>query len=148
MMSLKERIQADIKEAMRSKEEVLRDTLRMVWGEVRKIEIDEKIVVDDAGVEKLIQKTIKQKDEAITLARQGGREDLATKEEEEKQILTRYLPAQLSQEELEAIIKAIISEVGAEGLKDLGRVMKEAQARIGTQADGKMISQTVKNILS
>jgi uncharacterized protein YqeY len=147
-MSLKERIQADIKEAMRAKQEVLRDTLRMVWGEVRKIEIDEKIFVDDAGLEKLIQKTIKQKDEAIALARQGGREDLVSKEEEEKEILVRYLPAQLSQGELETVVKTIINEMGAEGLKDLGRMMKEAQARIGTQADGKMISQTVKTLLS
>lgn len=147
-MSLKATIQNDIKEAMKNKEEIKRDALRMLWGEVRKIEIDEKIELDDTAMLKMVQKAVKQKDEALDAAKAANRADLIAKEEAERAIYAAYLPQQLSASELEAALQTIITQCGAQGVKDLGKVMKEAAQAIGSQADGKTISETAKRLLS
>lgn len=146
-MTLKERIKEEMKEAMRAKDAFKRDTLRTLTAAIKQIEVDERIELDDAGVEKVVMKAIKQRQDAAGQYKDGDRMDLAEKEEKEAEILAEYLPKQLTDEELESTLKAIIEKVGASSPKDMGKVMGAAKTEIGTAADGKRISETVKKLL-
>lgn len=146
-MSLKERLKADLKEAMRAKELEKRDSIRAINTMIKQIEVDQRIELDDAEVIKLIQKGIKQREEAIAQYKNAGRDDLVEKEQSQIDIFSLYLPKQLSDEELEAEIKKIIEEVGAASIKDMGKVMNPAKEKLGGSADGKRINEAVKKIL-
>ncbi|MDO9056909.1 MAG: GatB/YqeY domain-containing protein [Sulfuricurvum sp.] len=146
-MSLKEQISNDIKTAMKEKNVALRDALRLLSSAMKQIEVDERKELSDDDIIKIIQKQVKQRNDAMSQYRDAGREDLYEKEASEAAIFETYLPAQLSDEELESALRAIIAETGAESIKDIGRVMGAASKALGAQADGKRINECAKKIL-
>ncbi|MDP3293090.1 MAG: GatB/YqeY domain-containing protein [Sulfuricurvum sp.] len=146
-MSLKEQISNDIKTAMKEKNVALRDALRLLSSAMKQIEVDERKELSDDDIIKIIQKQVKQRNDAMSQYRDAGREDLYEKEASEAAIFETYLPAQLSDEELESALRAIIAETGAESIKDIGRVMGAASKVLGAQADGKRINECAKKIL-
>ncbi len=146
-MNLKERIAKDLKEAMKAKDSFTRDTLRFLMSAIKQVEVDTRKELSDEDVIKIIQKSVKQREEAATQYKEGGREDLYEKEMKEAEILKRYLPKQLSDEELRAQLEAIIEEVGATSMKDMGKVMGVATKKLAGRADGRRINQMVKEIL-
>ncbi|MDD2974538.1 MAG: GatB/YqeY domain-containing protein [Aliarcobacter cryaerophilus] len=147
-MSLKEKLNEDLKQAMRDKEVVKRDSIRAINTMIKQIEVDERRVLDDAEVIKLVQRGIKQREEAISQYSAASRDDLVQKEQEQVDVFMLYLPKQLSDEELENGMKEIISEVGATNLKDMGKVMGAASKKFAGVADGKRINEMVKKLLS
>ena len=146
-MSLKEQIKNDIKEAMRAKDTARRDTLRNLNAAIKQIEVDERRELSDTDVEAILMKYAKQREDAKAQFADAGRNDLVAKEEAELAIVKNYLPEPLSEAELEAIIKEIIAETGTESMKDMGKVMGAAKAKVGSRADGGMISKIVKGLL-
>jgi len=146
-MSLKEQLKSDLKDAMRAKEIIKRDAIRSINTMIKQIEVDQRVDLDDAEIIKLIQKGIKQREEAITQFKDAGREDLVENEQSQIDIFSLYLPKQLSDEELESAIQEIINEVGATSMKDMGKIMNPAKEKLGGSADGKRINEMVKKIL-
>ncbi|MDX4063953.1 GatB/YqeY domain-containing protein [Aliarcobacter skirrowii] len=147
-MSLKEKLNEDLKQAMRDKEVVKRDSIRAINTMIKQIEVDERRVLDDAEVIKLIQRGIKQREEAISQYSAASRDDLVQKEQEQVDVFMLYLPKQLSDVELENGMKEIIGEVGATSLKDMGKVMGAASKKFAGVADGKRINEMVKKLLA
>ena len=147
-MSLKEKLNEDLKQAMRDKEVVKRDSIRAINTMIKQIEVDERRVLDDAEVIKLIQRGIKQREEAISQYSAASRTDLVEKEQSQIDVFMIYLPKQLNDEELEAGMKDIIQEVKAESIKDMGKVMGAASKKFAGVADGKRINEMVKKLLS
>ena len=147
-MSLKEQIKNDIKDAMRAKEIVKRDTLRNIQTAIKQIEVDERRDLSDADVEAIMMKYLKQREDAKTQFADAGRDDLVEKENAEIAIVKAYLPEPMDDAELEAILKEVIAKTGAESMKDMGKVMGAAKAAIGSRADGGRINVMVKKLLS
>ena len=147
-MSLNAQIKNDIKEAMRAKETVKRDTLRNIQASIKQIEVDERREVTDADVETVLMKYLKQREDAKAQFAEAGRQDLVEKEDAEITIVKSYLPEPMDDAELESILKEVIASVGAESMKDMGKVMGAAKAAIGSRADGGRINQMVKKLLS
>lgn len=147
-MTLREQINDDIKTAMKEKNNALRDALRLLSSAMKQIEVDERKELTDEDVIKIIQKQVKQRNDAMTQYRDAGREDLYEKEASEAAIFETYLPKQLSDEELEKAIRAIITETGANSMKEIGKVMGAASKALGAQADGKRINECAKKLLS
>lgn len=148
-MEIREKIMADIKSAMVSKDTVKLNTLRFLNAQIKNKEIDSRpnpITADD--VMAVIKKLVKQRKESIEQFSAGGRMDLADGETAELKVLEAYLPAQMTREQVEALVAEVITAVGAAGIKDMGKVIKETQARSGGTADGKTISEVVKAKLS
>ena len=143
-MSIREQILADIKEAMKAKDEFKRDTLRTLNAALKQVEVDQRIEMTDEVVLPLLQKEIKKRADSVELYLQGAREDLAKKEQSEIELIKVYLPAQLSDDELKEKIKSIIEKVG----KNLGAVMKMAKDEIGASAEAKRISMIAKELLA
>ena len=142
-MSIREQILADIKEAMKAKDEFKRDTLRTLNAALKQVEVDQRIEMTDEVVLPLLQKEIKKRADSVELYLKGEREDLAKREQGEIDLIKAYLPAQLSDEELKAKIEAIIQKAG----KNLGAVMKMAKDEIGASAEAKRISMIAKELL-
>jgi uncharacterized protein YqeY len=147
-MNLYEKLDGDMKEAMKSRDSLRRETIRGVRGAIRNKEIEIGETLDDDGILRLIRTLVKQRADSIEQYEAGGRAELAEKEAAEKAILESYLPAAPDAAEVEKVVREVIAEVGAEGPKDMGRVMKPALARLGPAADGKAVSQTVRRLLS
>lgn len=147
-MSLKEQLKLDLKDAMRAKDIQKRDSIRSINTMIKQIEVDERIELDDAKIIQLIQKGIKQREEAILQFKEAARDDLVANEQQQIDVFSTYLPKQLTDEELESVIKNIINEVGATSMKDMGKVMNPAKEKVGGSADGKRINQVVKKLLS
>ncbi|EAT98615.1 GatB/YqeY domain-containing protein [Campylobacter concisus] len=143
-MSIREQILADIKEAMKAKDEFKRDTLRTLNAALKQVEVDQRIEMTDEVVLPLLQKEIKKRADSVELYLKGAREDLAKKEQSEIELIKTYLPAQLSDDELKEKIKSIIEKVG----KNLGAVMKMAKDEIGASAEAKRISMIAKELLA
>ncbi|KIM13076.1 MAG: glutamyl-tRNA amidotransferase [Sulfurovum sp. FS08-3] len=146
-MSLKEQLKNDLKEAMRTQEILKRDTIRSINTMIKQIEVDERKELNDEDIIALLQKAIKQRNEALEQYQSAGREDLVAKEQGEIDIINLYMPRQLNDAELEEALRAIITSVGAASIKDIGKVMGAAKTQIGSQADGKRINETAKKIL-
>ncbi|WP_164013139.1 GatB/YqeY domain-containing protein [Pyxidicoccus trucidator] len=145
MATLKERIDADLKDAMRSKNELTLLVLRMLKSAVKYKEVEPGAsALDDAGVLTVIAGLIKQRRDSIEQFKSGGRPELAEKEEAEIGVLQNYLPKQLSADELAAEVQAAIAEVGAKGPKDMGAVMKNLNPKVQGKAEGRVISEAVK----
>ena len=142
-MSIREQILADIKEAMKAKDEFKRDTLRTLNAALKQVEVDQRIEMTDEVVLPLLQKEIKKRADSVELYLKGAREDLAKKEQNEIELIKAYLPAQLSNDELKEKIKSIVEKVG----KNLGAVMKMAKDEIGASAEAKRISIIAKELL-
>ena len=143
-MSIREQILADIKEAMKAKDEFKRDTLRTLNAALKQVEVDQRIEMTDEIVLPLLQKEIKKRADSVELYLKGAREDLAKKEQSEIELIKAYLPAQLSDDELKEKIKRIIEKVD----KNLGAVMKMAKDEIGASAEAKRISMIAKELLA
>ncbi len=148
-MSLEAQINNDIKEAMKAKDRVRLEALRGVKKEVIEAKTSKGASeeISDADIMKIIQKMVKQRKDAAELYKSQNREDLAEKEIEEVNAISEYLPKQLSQEELQPIVKAIIEKVGATSMKEMGKVMGVASKELAGKADGKDISAVVKQLL-
>ncbi|MDR2034075.1 MAG: GatB/YqeY domain-containing protein [Helicobacteraceae bacterium] len=143
-MGLAEKIREDVKTAMRERDDFRRDTLRNVVGALKQVEIDERKSLGDADVEKILQKQIKLRLDAIAQYKVGNRADLVEKESKEVAIIEGYLPKQLNDEQLEAKLQTIIAALDQ---KTIGAVMSAAKPAIGSQADGKRISEIAKKLL-
>ena len=147
-MNLNAQIKSDIKDAMRAKDILKRDTLRNIQAVVKQIEVDERKEVTDADMEAILVKYAKQREDAMAQFKDAGRDDLVKQEEAELAIVKAYLPEQMSDEELEATLKEIVAQIGASSMKDMGKVMGAAKSAIGSKADGGRINACVKNLLS
>jgi uncharacterized protein YqeY len=147
-MNLNEQIKSDIKDAMRTKETAKRDTLRNIQAAIKQIEVDERRDVTDTDVEAILMKYMKQREDARSQFFDARRNDLVEKEDAEIAIIKTYLPEPMDDEELESALKEIISSVGAENMKDMGKVMGVAKSVIGSKADGGRINLMVKKLLS
>lgn len=147
-MTLKDKLDEDQKAALRSGEQLQLSVLRLLRSAIHYAELDRGGLLDDDGVMVVLSKQAKQRRESIEEFRKGNRPDLADKEAAELAILQEYLPSQASREEVEAIARQVISEVGARGRQDLGKVMPLVIAKLRGKADGRVISQVVQELLS
>ena len=147
-MALLSDIKNDVKQAMLDKNNFVRDTLRLFIAEVQRFEIDNKEEVDDAKALQIINKMIKQRNDSISQFRDGGRDDLADKEQSEVDILSKYKPEQLSEEVVTAKVKDVIAETNATSMADIGKVMGILKTTLAGKADMGMVSNVVKNELS
>lgn len=148
MSTLKQTLTEAVKTAMKAKNMEQVKLLRNVQAVIKQVEIDKQISLDDKGVLELLQKQIKQRQESLSIYLSNGRDDLAQKEQFEIDVISQFLPAQLSDDKLQEIISATISELGATGMKDMGRVMNTVKAKTTGQADPAVISGLVKQALS
>lgn len=144
---LKEELMQDLKNAMKEKNTIKKDTVQMVRAAILQIEKDKGIEVDDNKIIEIIAKEVKGKKDALIEFEKGGRNDLIEQTNKEIEILEKYLPKQLSKEEIKEKVEKIIKEIGATSMKDMGPVMKEAKAKIGAAADGRTINEVVKELL-
>jgi uncharacterized protein YqeY len=147
-MSIKARIQEDMKSAMRAGEKEKLANIRMVMAAIKQREVDERIELDDAQVLAVIDKMQKQRRESIAQFKAGGRADLVAKEEAELAQLGAYMPAQLNEAELDAMIAAAIAATGAASIKDMGKVMAAIKARAAGRADMGAVGARIKARLS
>jgi uncharacterized protein YqeY len=147
-MSLKDQITEDMKTAMRAKAADRLSTIRMLLAAIKQREVDERIVLDDAAVVAIVDKTIKQRKDSIAAFQSAGRTDLVDKETAELAVLQAYLPARLSADEVSAEVAAIVTELGAAGPGDMGKVMAAVKARLAGKADMGAVSAAVKAALS
>ncbi len=148
MSQLKQQLQADLKDAMLKKDNFKRDVIRFLMSALKQIEVDERKELSDEDITKIIQKSLKQREDSMMAFREAGRDDLYQKEYAEAVILKAYLPEQLSDEALKAIIEKHIQAVGATSLKELGKVMPLVLAECAGVADGKRINLIAKELLS
>ncbi len=147
-MSLKDQITEDMKTAMRAKDSERLGTIRLLLAACKQKEVDERVVLDDAAVVAIVDKLIKQRKDSIEAFQKADRKDLADKEASELLVLQAYLPARLSQEEVTAAVKAIVTELGASGPGDMGKVMGAVKAQLTGKADMGQVSAAVKAALA
>lgn len=145
--SLKRRINQDAKEALKSKDTLTLSVFRMLKSEIRYKEIERGSELSDDDVISVLSSAIKKRKDSIQQFEKGGRDDLASKEKEELAVVTKYMPEQVSEEELSRIISQAISEEGATGVSDLGKVMKLVMPKVRGRADGKKVNQMVSSQL-
>jgi uncharacterized protein YqeY len=143
-MSLHEEITAALKDAMRAKDEAKLSSLRLVLTAIKKREKDIRRSLEDQEVLAVISSQIKQRHESIEQYEQAGRADLAEAEKSELEVLQGFMPEQLSEQEMARVLDEIIAEVGAVSMKDMGKVMKAAMAKLAGRADGRVINSMVK----
>ena len=147
-MSLRERLDSEMKDAMRARDDLRLSTVRLVRSAVKNREIDQRLVLDDSGISEVIASLAKQRRESIRMFGEAGRQDLVDKEERELQVLLGFLPRQMTREEVTALAAAAIAESGAQGARDMGKVMKAMMPHVTGHADGKMVSEVVKELLA
>ncbi len=147
-MTLKERITDDMKGAMRAGEKERLGTIRLVLAAIKQREVDERITLDDIQVLAVLEKMVKQRKEAITQFESGGRADLVAKEQAELHLLQTYLPAQMSDAELDALIVEAVAATGAASIKDMGKVMGIVKTKAQGRADMGVVSARIKQKLS
>jgi len=143
-MALKERITEDMKTAMRSGEKDRLAVIRLLQAAIKQREVDERITLDDAQVTSVLEKMIKQRKESVVAFEKGGRADLVSKENAEIAVLQPYLPAQLSDAELDALIAEAIASTGAASIKDMGKVMGVVKAKAAGKADMGAVGARIK----
>jgi len=143
-MTLKDQITADMKESMKSGAKERLGVIRLIQAAIKQKEVDERITLDDVQVLAILEKMLKQRRESITQFTQGNRKDLADKEEAEVKIIQAYLPAQLSDAELEQMVAAAVAESGATSVKDMGKVMGILKPKVAGKADMSAVSAKIK----
>lgn len=148
-MTLKEQIYADLIASMKAKDEIKTSTLRMLKAAIMKFEVagDKKIAATDENVLQVINREVKQRKDSIDAYKQGGRGDLAAQEEAEMKILQSYLPAQMNEDEVKAVINQVISQTGMTAKGDFGKVMGAVMAQVKGKADGQMVNRLVGEML-
>ena len=143
-LTLKTRIQDDVKDAMRSKDKDRLGTLRLITAAIKQKEVDERIEMDDAAVIAVLEKMIKQRKDSISQYGQAGRDDLVAKEQVELDLILTYLPAQLSEAEITNIVSKAIADTGASDIKDMGKLMAAVKPLVAGKADMGLVSKIVK----
>jgi uncharacterized protein YqeY len=147
-MALQKKIDEDLKMAMKAKDSLRLSCPRMLKTSLKRLEVEKRRELEEDEIMSVISSLVRKGKDAAQEFRKGGREDLALKEEQEIDIFYGYLPKQLTPEEIENTVKDIISELSADGPKDLGRVMKAAMTKMGGQVNGKEVSDIAKRLLS
>jgi len=149
-VSLRDRLDDDLKTALRSKDEIGKDTLRMIKAEIKNKEVQKGSVatLDDDGIIQIIATGVKKRKESARLFEEGGRQELADKENAEIKFLSVYLPQQLSEDDVKKAVEEVIKEIGATEPKQMGQVMKTAMAKLGKSCDGSLVSRFAKELLS
>ena len=147
-MSLKEQLKEDLKSAMRDKDNVRKNVVQLIKAGVLQVEKDNKVTLDDEGVLDVIAKQLKQRRDSLPDYEKSGREDLINQLKREMEILMGYLPAQLTHEELEQIVKEAVEATGAQSVKDMGKVMAAVMPTTKGRADGKEINQIARAFLA
>ena len=147
-MSLKEKINEDMKSAMRSKDVALLGTIRLIQAAIKQKEVDERILVDDSSVISIIEKMLKQRNDSIEAFKKANRTDLVEKEEFEVSVLKNYMPEQMNAEEVEKIIQEVIKKIGASSMKEMGPVMAQAKEILSGKANMAEVSKIIKAKLS
>jgi uncharacterized protein YqeY len=147
-MGLKEQIQDDVKTAMRNKDKDRLATLRLITAAIKQKEVDERIELDDAATLAVLEKMLKQRKDSIEQFDKAGRDDLSAKEKAEVTIIQDYMPEQMSEDEIAAIVEAAIASSGAESMKDMGKVMGQVKPQVAGKADMGLVSKLVKSKLS
>ena len=143
-MALKEQITNDMKESMKSGQKERLAVIRLILAALKQKEVDERVVLDDVQVLAILEKMLKQRRESIAQFAQGNRPDLVAKEEAEVKIIQAYLPAQLSDSELDALVAAAVAETGAASVKDMGKVMGILKPKVAGKADMSAVSAKIK----
>ena len=146
--SLKDQITADMKEAMRAKDKDTLGTIRLIQAAIKQREVDERIELDDSQVLAVLDKMVKQRRDSINQYREAGREELAAKEEAEISIIQKYLPAALSEAEIDTLIEEAIGNTGAQSMQDMGKVMGQLKPKLQGRADMGAVSARIKARLS
>jgi uncharacterized protein YqeY len=147
-MTLKEELTDAMKTAMKARDNLRLSSVRMVLSALKYREIDQQKELDDKGIIEVISTLVKQRRESIRLYQEGNRPELAEKEEAELAILLGFLPVQMSIAEIDELVARIIREIGAQGIKDMGRVMKAVTPLTAGKADGKVVSDAVRSRLA
>jgi uncharacterized protein len=147
-MSLKDQVIEDMKTAMRAKDSERLGTIRLLLAAAKQKEVDERVVLDDAAMIGIVDKLIKQRKDSVAAYTQANRMDLADKESAEIAVLQAYLPVRLDAAEVSAAVQSIVSNLGAKGAGDMGKVMAAAKAQLAGKADMAMVSQAVKAALA
>ena len=146
-MSVFEKITTDYKDALKAGDKNKVSVLRMIKSSIKYKEIEKRAPLTDEEVQAVLMSSVKRSKESIEQFSKAGREDLANREKEEMLVVQEYLPTQLGEDEVKKMVQDVIAEEGASGPKDTGRVMKSVMARLKGQADGKLVSQIVKELL-
>lgn len=144
---LKEKLMEDLKESMKNKDTVRKNTVQMVRASILQIEKDKGIEVEDSKIIDIIAKEVKTKKDALKDFEKAERQDLIDLTNREIEVLQEYLPKQLSRDEVKEKVQKIITEIGATSMKDMGAIMKEAKAKMGASAEGKTINEVAKEIM-
>ena len=147
-MSLKEKINEDMKSAMRSKDVALLGTIRLIQAAIKQKEVDERILVDDRSIISIIEKMLKQRNDSIEAFKKANRIDLVDKEEFEVSVLKNYMPEQMNAEEVEKIIQEVIKKIGASSMKEMGPVMAQVKEILSGKANMAEVSKIIKAKLS
>lgn len=143
-MSLREQITSDMKSAMRAHEAEKLATIRMLLAAIKQKEVDERVTLEDQDITGIISKLIKQRKDSVKMYLEGGRPELADKENAEIAVLTAYLPKQLSEEEISGIVDAVIEKLGASGMAAMGKVMGAVKPQLAGKADMSKVSAIIK----
>lgn len=146
-MELRETIDADIKNALKTGAKDKLSTLRMLSAALKNKQIDKRRALTEDEVTETVRSLIKQRKDSIEQFGKGGRQDLVDKEAAEVAVLEAYLPQQMSREEIEVMVRDVVARTGAQGAKDMGKIMKELIPLVGARADGKLVSELVKQAL-
>ena len=147
-MSLKTQLTEDMKTAMRAKDQVSLSTIRLINAAIKQFEVDERTEANDAKVISILTKMVKQRKDSAKIYAEAGRQDLADKENAEIEILNRYLPQMMSAEEIKTVVEAAITETGASGMADMGKVMGVLKTRLAGKADMGEVNKVLKAALT
>lgn len=147
-MSLKERLLSDFKDAMKNRDTVRKDTIQLIRAAILKIEKDKHVKLDDDGISEVVAKELKSARDTLSEMEKSDRADLIEKTRREIEIIQQYMPEQLTEAEVEAIIKEAIRETGALSVKDIGKIMKVVMPKIRGRSDGSLVNAIAKKLLS
>ncbi|MBP8948345.1 MAG: GatB/YqeY domain-containing protein [Candidatus Promineofilum sp.] len=146
-MDLKERLRTDLTAAMRGNDTQRRDVLRMILAAIKQIEIDSRVTLDDAGVQDVLRRQVKQRQESIADFTRAGRPDDVAREAAEAALIESYLPQMMDREAIEALARAAIAETGVTDAKGMGQVMARLMPQVKGQADGRLVNDVVRGLL-
>lgn len=147
-MTVREQLQNDMKEAMRSGDNERRDTLRMLMAAIKQVEIDEQKTLDEAGVLNVLTKQAKQRRESIADYEAAGRPEMAAQEKSELAVIETYLPQMMGREEIRALATAVIADLGVTDARSMGQVMGRLMPQVKGKADGRLVNEVVRELLA
>lgn len=146
-MDLKTKLNADLADAMRSGDSQRRDVLRLLLAAIKQIEVDSRTSLDDTGVQEVLRRQVKQRQESIADFEKAGRQDEVAREKAEQAIIEAYLPQMMSKEEIQSVAEAVITELGVTDVKGMGQVMSRLMPELKGRAEGRLVNEVVKSLL-